>query len=143
MATKSKPVEAPPAAPIRRGQVRYSVSKADLRERGIYEEPRGLPLPNVADLMSYLLKGMVLFLLYTAVRGVWPESAPPRQEQRAQLASPKQGHTNQGRANQSQGARDSGAMKQLENLNETINSATDSLADTLRDLVGRDTTPDL
>ena len=108
-----------------------------MRERGIYEEPRGLPLPNVADLMSYLLKGMVLFLLYTAVRGVWPENTSPRQEQRAQLAAPPP-------ASPQSGKRESGAMKQLENLNETINSAADSIVDQLRDFVRKDpTAPDL
>ncbi len=146
MASKSKPVEtseSKSSAPHRTGQVRYSISKADLRERGIYE-PRGLPLPNVADLMNYLLKGMVVFLIYSVVRTIWsesPASTPARAEQRAQLATPQ---SDQRRGDQKRSDQKQSAMEQLENLNRSINSATDSIVDQLRDFVRKDpTAPEL
>lgn len=128
MATKSKPVEIPEPAPAkcpaprRAGPVRYSVSKADLRERGLYEERQGIPLPNVADLMSFILKGMVLFLIFNLVRGVWSMSESPSQNTSvANSAAVRPVGSSKG------------VRQHIDTVTETADAATDWFADLLRD----------
>lgn len=129
-------------------KIRYSVTKEDLRERGVFVEQRSLPLPNVADFMGYIFKGMVVWLLYIFMASLIGSSND--------VTGPITGQSDG--MNGRRSARDSklhsvprvsvldeidqvrrnpreAGEQSLERLNESIGQAADGVASTLREFI--------
>lgn len=128
-------------------KIRYSITKDDLRERGVFVEQRSLPLPNVADLMGYVFKGMVVWLLYVLMAGLVggsshelggvaeSESAGgPTDARRARGAHLAKVSVLDELEQVRQNPREAGEQS-LQRLNESIGQAADGVASTLRELI--------
>lgn len=139
-------------------KVRYSISEQDLRERGVYlEKERSLPLPNAADLMGYVLKAMVLWLLYLAGSSIYSVAVenvttdaeisaavakrPPARLEPAPSATPGTAPARRQQKGTSSAERRTDARAMLERLNDSIDEAANGFADTIREVIGEPVAP--